>query len=137
MALTDSQKVDVRRWAGYAVSGDDQVIVFSDPVYFHSGPPGGLNALTMAGRLDHLTESEETVLINTFLTPLASLEAAIPTVGDNLDTDAAAVWKRNVNEQSDRERLFKSVCRRMCAFLGVPPGPGLGAGGANISLVRA
>lgn len=136
MALTDAQKVDVRRWAGYPVSGDASVVVYSDPVYFHAGPRDGLNALTLEGRLDHLTEGEETVLVNVYLTPLTALEAAIPTVGDNLDTDVAAVWKRNVNEQSDRERLFKSVCRRMCAFLGVPPGPGLGSGN-GISLVRA
>lgn len=137
MALTDAQKVDVRRWAGYAVSGDDDVVVFSDPVYFRSGAPGDLNALTMSGRLDHLTASEETVLVDTFLTPIAALEAAILTAGDNLDTNTAAVWTRNVNEHSDRERLFMSVCRRMCAFLGIPPGPGLGAGGANVRLVRA
>jgi hypothetical protein len=133
--LTDAQKVDVRRWAGYPVSGDASVAVYSDPVYFHAGPRDGLNALTLAGRLDHLTESEETVLTDTFLTPIAALEAAILTVSDNLDTNKAAVWERNTTEQSDRERLFKSVCRRMCAFLGVPPGPGLGSGN-GISLVR-
>jgi hypothetical protein len=134
--LTDAQKVDVRRWAGYPVSGDASVVVYSDPVYFHAGPRDGLNALTLDGRLSHLTESEETVLVDTYLTPIAALEAAILTVGDNLDTNKAAVWERNANEQSDRERLFKSVCRRMCAFLGVPPGPGLGSGN-GISLVRA
>jgi hypothetical protein len=129
--LTDAQKVDVRRWMGYPTLNAG----YPDTVYSVSGdrlqPP-----LSITQKVANLSESEETVLIDIYLTPLASLEAAILTVGDNLDTDAAAVWKRNVNEQADRERLFDSVRRRMCAFLGFKPGPELGSGN-GISLVRA
>ena len=129
--LTDAQKVDVRRWMGYpTLSTGYPDTVYSIPGYW-SQPP-----LLLTQKLASLSDSEETVLGAIYLTPLASLEAAIVTVGDNLDTDKAAVWERNVNEQADRERLFNSVRRRMCAFLGFKPGPELG-GGSGISLVRA
>lgn len=129
--LTDAQKVDVRRWMGYPTLNTG----YPDTVYTTRGDRMQ-PLLTITQKLANLTESEETVLVDVYLTPLASLEAAILTVGDNLDTDAAAVWKRNVNEQSDRERLFDSVRRRMCAFLGFKPGPELGGGG-GFSLARA
>jgi hypothetical protein len=125
--LTDAQKLDCRRWMGYPTLNAG----FRDIIFTTS-----FGAVSITDKLANLTDSEETVLIDVYLTPLAALEAAILTVGDNLDTDAAAVWKRNVNEQSDRERLFDSVRRRMCAFLGFKPGPELGCG-SSLSLVRA
>ena len=136
--LTAAQKVDVRRWCGYDVVGDSTALPFSRPVYTSSS--GALGAIGVPGvrldyRLDHLTDSEETVLIGTYLTPLAALETGILSTADNLDTDVAAVWERNKYEQRDRDRLFNSWRRKMCAFLGVPAGPGLGDGG--MSLVRA
>jgi hypothetical protein len=125
--LTDAQKLDCRRWMGYPTLNAG----FADTVYTTS-----FGAVSITEKLANLTDSEETVLVGVYLTPLAALEAAILTVSDNLDTDAAAVWKRNVNEQADRERLFDSVRRRMCAFLGFKPGPELGGGG-SLNLVRA
>lgn len=129
--LTDAQKVDARRWMGYPTLNPG----YPDTVYTVRGDRMQ-PLLSITQKLANLTESEESVLVNVYLTPLTSLEAAIVTVGDNLDTDAAAVWKRNVNEQADRERLFDSVRRRMCAFLGFKPGPELGGGG-GLNLVRA
>ncbi|MGZ3465104.1 MAG: hypothetical protein ACXU9Q_16455 [Gemmatimonadaceae bacterium] len=129
--LTDAQKVDARRWMGYPTLDPG----YADVVYTIRGEriqP----MLTLTQKLANLSESEELVLVESFLGPLKSLETAILTVSDNLDTNKAAVWERNTNEQADRERLFDSVRRRMCTFLGFKPGPELGGGG-GLSLVRA
>lgn len=131
MALTDAQMTDVRRYMGYADAGlaqpitDDQDFVYG---FF------GMVEMSLHKRLTTLTPTQEAVLVNTYLTTLNALEAAIPTVSDNLDTDQAAVWKHNKQEQSDRDRLFDSWRRRMCGFIGFAPGPGLGNGG--ISIIR-
>jgi hypothetical protein len=128
--LTDAQKVDARRWMGYPTLNGN----FPDTIYTISAnrfQP----LVSITEKLANLTDGEESVLIEKFLTPLESLEAAILTVSDNLDTNVAAVWQRNTNEQADRERLFDSVRRRMCAFLGFKPGPELGGGG-SLNLVR-
>ncbi len=124
--LTDAQKLDVRRWAGYAMVGDGTISDYADPV--DSASLGG-NTLTLAEKLDALTAQEEAVLTDTFLTNLATLEAAILTSAANLDTLEAGPWKANPTEVSQRTRLFDQWRRDMAAFLGIPPGPGLGGGG--------
>ncbi|MGZ3295841.1 MAG: hypothetical protein ACXU9D_21535, partial [Xanthobacteraceae bacterium] len=129
--LTDAQKVDARRWMGYPTLNAG----YPDTVYTIRGDRMQ-PLLTITQKLANLTDGEEAVLVEKFLTPLESLENAILTVSDNLDTNKAAVWERNTNEQADRERLFDSVRRRMCAFLGFKPGPELG-GGNGLNLVRA
>ena len=104
------------------------VIVFPFPWWFKY-----YQALEV--RLQNLTMNEATV-VQTYLTGLRTLEAAIPGVGNNLDTDRAAVWKHNANEQRDRDRLYDSWRRRFCGFLGVPPGPELAdSGSGTVSLV--
>jgi len=92
--------------------------------------PLGLNDV-----LDNLTSSQETVLIDVFLTPLATLETAVRTAADNLDTLKAGPWEANPNEVAARRNLFRSTCRELCAFLGFEPGPAL-AGGNSIAIVR-
>jgi len=94
----------------------------------------GMVIMSLHARLTSLSASEESVLITTYLANLYTLENAIPAVSANLDTDQAAVWKHNAREQADRDRLFDSWRRRMCAFIGFAPGPGLGNGG--IALIR-
>lgn len=122
MALTDAQMTDTRRWMGYALTGtsmpitDDQDLVYGQ---------FGLVTMSLHKRLTTLTASEESVLIGTYLTPLASLETGVLGAADNLDTESAAVWKRNANEVGDRRALFNQWRRDMCAFLGFPPGPSL------------
>ena len=71
-------------------------------------------------------------VIRTYLATLASLEIAVPRASDNLDTNQAAVWVRNQNEFRDRERLFDDWRIRLCAFLGIPPGPGLQSNTPNL-----
>jgi hypothetical protein len=129
--LTDAQKVDVRRWMGYPTLNAG----YPDTIYTVAWDRSQF-PVSITEKLANLADGEETVLIEKFLTPLESLEAAILTVSDNLDTNVAAVWQRNTNEQADRERLFDSVRRRMCAYLGFKPGPELGGGG-GLNLVRA
>ena len=118
MSLTDSEKTEIRRFCGYPVYG---------------GTPSGFSSWRfyqayglLEYRMNNLAKSEIEV-IRRYLGTLAALEAAVPRSSENLDTNQAAVWTRNPNEARDRERLFDSWRIRLCAFLGLPPGPGLGS----------
>lgn len=132
MALTEAQITDVRRYAGFQASGVPALTANNDIAYLVFGT----RQMSLVERLNTLSASEEAVLVNTYLANLATLESAIVAAAANLDTDEAAVWKRNKNEVADRERLFDGWRRRMCAFLGFAPGPGIGSG-AQVSLMRA
>lgn len=130
MALTDAQMVDVRRFAGYQLTGTTMAITDEqDLVYTWFG----MVAMSLHKRLTSLSATEESVLIAKYLTPLNALEDAVVSAGGNLDTDQAAVWTRNRNEVSDRRGLFNSKRRDMCEFIGIAPGPILGRGGVSIS----
>lgn len=133
MALTSAQMTDVRRHMGYAAVGTTMQINASQDVVYGNF---GMQVMSLYQRLTTLTADEEAVLINTYLTNLATLETAIIGVSANLDTDEAAVWKHNKQERQDREALFSSWRVKMCDFLGFAPGPGLRSSG-NVSLVRA
>ena len=126
MALTDAQMADTRRYMGYPLTGTTMPITNDqDVVYVQFG----MVTMSLHQRLTTLSASEETVLINTYLTPLNNMEQDIIGIRDNLDTAQASVWTHNALEQSDRDRLFDSWRRRMCQFIGAAPGPGLGLGG--------
>jgi hypothetical protein len=130
VALTADQMAAVRQHAGYGVVGTTMPInADSDVVYVAFG----MVVMSLYTRMTTLTATEETRL-GTFLTTLDTLWAAIAASGANLDTDQAAVWVHNKNEARDRTRLYKAEARRMCAFLLLPPGPGLGDG--TVALVR-
>lgn len=90
--------------------------------------------LALEYRLQHISQSEGAVVVSTYLTNLTTLENAIPATGANLDTDQAAVWKHNPRELADRSALFDSWRKRLCNFLGVPPGPNFG-GSSNALVV--
>lgn len=132
--LTDAQKVDIRRWAGYAMVGNDSLAIYADPIYSHAGPAYGLNSLTLTQKLDALTAVEEEALVVRYLTPLASLEADLLASTGNMDTQAAGPWISNPREVQERTAMYNKWRRDMCGFLGIPPGPALGSGG--ISVVR-
>jgi hypothetical protein len=123
---TDADRVDVRRFAGYPLYGTGTVI-FPEPWFFRY-------YLALEARLSNMTEAEASVVQTTYLANLRTLETAIPSAGQNLDTDQAAVWHHNRDEVRDRSRLFDDWRRRLCGFLGVPPGPHL-ASGNSIRLV--
>ncbi len=120
--FTDQQKTDIRRFCGY-------------PAYGASDAGSGWRFFTAYGaleyRMNNLSSNEAAVVI-TYLATLTQLEVAVLGSSDNLDSDAAASWKHNANEVADRLRLFDGWRRRLCAFLGVPAGEGLGLGGLSL-----
>lgn len=123
--LSDPEKTDARRFLGYPVFGADRAGTMGWQFYQASG--------AVEYRLNNLSTSEEGVLRG-YLVALGGLERAIPETAAGLDTGSAAGWVRNPAELGERERLFDGWRRRLCAFLGVPPGPAL-ATGASVSLI--
>ncbi len=126
MALTDAQVVDARRYCGYPMFGAGP----GDATFQRYTVQYSL----LEYRLGSLTAAETTVVV-TYLATLNKLEVAIPGAAANLDTDVAAVWTRNKAEVADRTRLFNDWCRRLCGFLGVPPGPALQSAGNSVRIV--
>jgi hypothetical protein len=121
--LSEAEKTDIRRYCGYPVYGN----AASGGLGWRFYQAYGL----LEYRMLHLTEHERRVA-RTQIQVLAEAEAGLGRCGENLDTSAAGVWSRNPNEATDRGRFFDDLRRRLCAFLGVPPGPGLGLGGAVV-----
>ncbi len=78
-------------------------------------------------RMNNLSASECAV-VRRYLATLNPLELAVPASSDNLDTDQATTWSHNRSEVSDRISLLDQWRRRLCGFLGVPPGPFLSNG---------
>jgi len=122
-AFTDAQKVEIRRFCGYPAYG---------------AGAAGFNAWrffqaygTLEYRLNNLAPAEIAVTLQ-YISTLATLEAAIPPTSANLDTDSAAAWTHNENETRDRTLLFDSWRRRLCGFLGIPPGPALADAGVTL-----
>lgn len=128
MSFTNAEKVDLRRYCGYGLYGMGQPT-----------PASGYRFSTQYGVLEYklntLGNEEEAVVRTTYLANLATLESAVVGAGANLDTDQAAVWVHNKNEVQDRMGLFNRWRRELCAFLGISPGPALGAGGNSVALV--
>lgn len=125
--FTEAELVDLRRFCGYPVYGNVSTGQQSYRFFVAYG--------AMEYRLANLQAEEMAVVRTTYLTNLYALENAIVGAAANLDTEKAAVWTRNANEVSDRTRLFNDWRRRLCGFLGIPPGPELGAGSIAVDLV--
>lgn len=124
-SFTDAEKADVRRFCGYPAYGAGNS-GFQGYRFFQAYG-------TMEFRLTNM-RPEERQVARQFLSALYVQETAVWGSGDNLDTDQAAVWTHNKNEVRDRTRLLAQTRRDLCLMIGIPPGPGLGAGG-TISLV--
>ncbi len=121
--FTAAEVADIRRFCGfpaYATFG-----------YFF----GAAGMANMDLQIQGMSNEEQAVVRTVYLTNLTALEAAVLTAGTNMGTDVAAVWTRNRTEVADRQALFNMKRRELCAFIGVAPGPGLGAGGGRV--VRA
>lgn len=130
MAFTDQERVDIRRFCGYPLFGGTPQSFQSYRFFQAYG--------TLEYRLTNLSSDEETTLRALYLTGpnnLYTLEQAIIGATANLDTDQAAVWTHNKNEVRDRLRLFDGWRKRLCDFLGVPPGPNFGGNAGSIPLV--
>lgn len=123
MAFTTAERVDVRRFAGYAMYGASPTPMSGYRFFTHYG--------VLEYRLSNMLPEEEAVIRTTYLANLYTLEAAIPAASANLDTDSAAVWKHNKREVADRSALFNQIRRNLCAFIGVPPAEGLGSVGLS------
>ena len=117
--LADAEKTDARRHCGYPAYGAGAA-GFQGWRFFQAY---GL----MEYRLNNLADAELAV-VRTYLATLNGLETAVPGASANLDTDQAAVWRHNAREVEDRMRLFDGWRRRLCGFLGLPPGPALSDG---------
>jgi hypothetical protein len=122
MAFTDVEKTDIRRFCGYPAYG---AAAGSQSWRFYQA--FGL----LEFRMNNLSGAESGIL-RRYLGTLAVLECAVPHAGDNLDTDQAAVWTRNRDELRDRTKLFDDWRRRLCGFLGIPPGPDLAVRGVTL-----
>jgi hypothetical protein len=121
--LTDDEKVDARRFCGYSLYGNSASGFLGYRFFEAQG--------FLEYRLLNCSPSEAQ-RIRQFMAVIYTLELAVPGAGANLDTDQAAVWTRNRTEVQDRARLFDDWSRRLCAFLGVPPGPGMSTGSGQI-----
>ena len=117
MAFSDAERTDIRRHCGYPSDG--------------SGAEGfqGWRFHQAYGLLEfrmmRMSGAEEAVA-RQYLATLAELERAVPEAGAMMDTEQAAVWKRNPRELRERTALFDDWRRRLCGFIGVPNGPALG-----------
>ena len=124
--LSDAERTDARRFMGYPVFGTGPGGNLGDRFYQAFG--------LVEYRLGALSDAE-LVVTRRYLGTLQVLEMAIPGVAAGLDTESAAGWRRNPAELAERGRLFDDWRRRLCVFLGVPPGPGLQAGSSSVALV--
>ena len=121
--LSDAERVDIRRFCGYPAHGAAQTGMESWRFFQVFG--------LMEFRLNNLSGFEIAVA-RRYLGSLLSFEAAVPAAAANLDTDQASLWTRNKTEMSDRMRLLDEWRRRLCGFLGVPPGPALLSGAPTL-----
>ena len=123
MSFLPNQLTDIRRFCGYPAYGAG-ASGFQGWRFFQAY---GL----LEYRMQNLAPQEEAVVLN-YLTQLYALETDVVGAAARLDTEQAAVWTRNPQELAERTRLFDDWRRRLCGFMGVPPGPALGDSGIRL-----
>lgn len=123
MAFSEGERTEVRRFCGYPAFG----IGTSGFQNWRFYQAYGL----LEYRLNYLSGTEEGV-VRRYLLQLIQLEAAIPAASTGLDTNEAGPFVRNPHELRDRTRLLDDWRRRLCGFLGIPPGPGLAGQGLRL-----
>src|SRR5579875_4057451 len=124
--LTDVQRTDARRFCGYGAYGAGAYGNMGWRFYQTYG--------ALEYRLSNLSDAELAV-ITTMLATCTALELALVSTSDNLDTAEAAAWTHNPSEADDRLALLETWQRRLCSFLGVPPGPGLAQSRGSVMLI--
>jgi len=120
MAFTEQYRVDIRKHCGFAMFGNIATQAFGYRYFQHYG--------TLEFRVSNASVEEEAI-ITKYVDTLNVLEDAIVGSSDNLDTNKAAVWDHNPREVANREGLYLSFRLKLCAFLGISPGPGIKTGG--------
>jgi hypothetical protein len=123
VAFTDAQKTEIRRFCGYPAYGAGAA-GFSSWRFFQAFG-------TLEYRLNNLAPAEMAVVLQ-YVSTLEAIEASVPGTVNNLDTESAAAWTHNEDELKDRLALLDSWRRRLCGFLGLPPGPALGSSGITL-----
>lgn len=123
--LTEQEQTDARRFLGYPVLSASEGAVLTWALVQASS--------AVDYRLSNLSDTEVAVL-RQYLQALRGLECAIPEMSAGMDTQSAAGWVRNPTEFLERTGLFDDWRRRLCAFLGLPPGPALSKS-ATVTLV--
>ncbi len=116
--FSDVERTDIRRFCGYPAYGAGAAGNMGWRFYTAYG--------ALEYRISNLACTEEAVVRQNLAT-LRALECAVPATSDTLDTSRAAVWTRNADEVRDRLTLLDEWRRRLCQFLGVPPGEELAA----------
>lgn len=139
MALTENQKIDIRRHLGYGPFGNTGTAgSFAGYRFFqHYG--------LLEFRLQNLQTKEEQVLVGNgddnnpispnFVDPASDkvyqgylnicnfLEGQVGTVTDNLDIDQAGSYKARKDEMPARINLYRWWCKQMADFLALPLNP--------------
>jgi len=123
MAFSEQERTDVRRFCGYPAFGAGTQGFQNWRFYQAYG--------LLEFRLNWLTGSEEAV-VRRYLATLGEMEMALAASAGGLDIATAGGFARNSNEVGERTRLLDDWRRRLCGFLGVPPGAALGDGGLRL-----
>jgi hypothetical protein len=143
MALTDSNKVQIRRHLGYGPLGntDSGGSMMGYRFFVHHG--------LLEYRLNHLTSTEEAVLTGAnssnpsfvdlstevtlygFLPILNFLEGKIGESSDNLDIEKAGEYTARKDEVDVRIKLYSVWVQKLAQYLWLPIAPG------NFKLNRA
>jgi len=111
--LSDSDKVDLRRYMGFPAFGNT---LTPDAGYRYYQ-----RYLIVEYRMNNLQPEEENRLTTIFLPNLRQLEQDIYGVRNNTDTAQAAVWHRNPLELSERVQNYNWWRTQLAQFFGVEP----------------
>ena len=114
MAFSPADLSDARRFCGYPVEG--------------AVTAQGLDVQGNSATLDVVLTglgSTDVATTQAMLVGLRQLDADMQAMRGPMGTASAAVWKRNPAEAAERAALYMGQRRKLCAFLGVPPGPGV------------
>ena len=123
-ALTDAEKVTVRRYCYYPSFGTGNVADFQ-----------GYRFFTSYGTLEYRMTNmgpEELQVVRMYLAMIGPLELALPAASAGLNVAAASVFTRNPRELIERRRLLDYHRTELCNFMGIPPGPMKKAAGAIV-----
>jgi hypothetical protein len=106
VSLSASERVDVRRFAGYGAIAPT--------------PPDALEAA-----MDNVTAEAETIIRSNLLPALRTMETALTASVTSIDTASAAVWTRNAAALAEYSMLFRNQRLMLCRFVNVDPGLGI------------
>jgi hypothetical protein len=108
MALSETDKSDIRFYLGYSFRGSDPSGL---SLYVHS------NFLHLEDRLGKLTEPEERRVKN-ILEELRDMEAELSASRSAIRIDTAGEFKKNKNELSERIAMYNRQRRILAQWLG-------------------